>query len=295
MKINRYETLSSEQINRLHQLYDNCFDLLKMSKDNFEDTLLENDYKKVYFLAEVDNNITGYLIMVNNSIVLLIVDEAYRNNGIGSNLLREGEWEIKAKYDQINLTAPDFFLCGCPLDTKSNYSKWFEKRGFVYEYTPLDMLVDLESFEYKDEDYACSIKDVIFKKLDKESDETVSCCNGANSVEEGWGDYYSGDNDYDEAIIAVKDKEVIGGAIVTPSVLFDVSLKEAGSFGAIWVLPKYERNGVGIKLYQKALFELKNKGYKTCHISFTYRPLDLWYGKLGAKKYIEYWIGNKKL
>jgi predicted N-acetyltransferase YhbS len=154
------------------------------------------------------------------------------------------------------------------------------------------MVVDLEKFEYRDEDFTCSLEGVIFKKMNKNSDEMASCYNGANSVENGWGEYYKGDS---EAIISVKDKEVIGGALVIPAILFDISLKGTGSFGVIWVLDKYRNKGVGIKLYQKALFELKNKGYKICHIYYTYKPLDLWYGKLGAEKYIEYWIGTKKL
>jgi predicted N-acetyltransferase YhbS len=293
VEIKRYEVLNSAQLNIVHELYNNSFDLLKISKVNFDKRLLGNEYKKIYFLAEINNDIKGYLIIVNNSIVLLIVDELYRNKGIGSKLLSNGEREIKEKYDQINLVAPDFFLCGCPLDTKSSYYKWFEKRGFIYEWTPFDMTVDLENFKYKDEDYSCSFEDVIFKKLDKESDEMALCCNGANSVGEGWGNYYYGDDN--EGIIAVKENEVIGGSLIINSFLFDMSLKETGSFGVIWVLPKYEGNGIGIKLYQKALFELKNKGYKICHIYYTYKPLDLWYGKLGAKKYIEYWIGSKKL
>jgi GNAT superfamily N-acetyltransferase len=293
VEIKRYEALNSAQLNIVHELYNNSFDLLKISKVNFNKRLLENEYKKIYFLAEINNDIKGYLITVNNSIVLIIVNELYRNKGIGSKLLSNGEWEIKEKYDQINLVAPDFFLCGCPLDTKSSYYKWFEKRGFIYEWTPFDMIVDLENFEYKDEEYSCSIEDVIFKRLDKESAEMALCCNGANSVGEGWGNYYYGNDN--EGIIAVKENEVIGGALIITSFLFDMSLKETGSFGVIWVLPKYERNGIGTKLYQKALFELKNKGYKFCHIYYTYRPLDLWYGKLGAKKYIEYWIGSKKL
>jgi len=293
MEIKRYDTINSFQLSIIHKLYNNSFDLLKVSEVNFKKRLLENKYNKIYFLAETENAIIGYLIMVNNSIVLLIVDEPYRNKGVGSQLLSNGELEIKGKYDQINLFAPDFFLCGCPFDIKSSYYKWFENKGFVYEWTPFDMIVDLENFEYKDEDYFCSLKDVIFKKLDKDSDEMKSCYNGANSIEEGWGDYYCGDDT--EGIIAVKDKEVIGGAIISSSFLFDMSLKETGSFGVIWVLEKYEKNGIGTKIYQKALYELKNKGYKICHIYCTYKPLDLWYGKLGAKKYIEYWIGNKKL
>jgi predicted N-acetyltransferase YhbS len=294
MEIKRKEVLNSAQLSIIYKLYNNSFDLLKISKENFDKRLLENEYKKIYFLAEINNNIIGYLIIVNNSIVLLIVDESHRNKGIGSKLLSNGEQAIKEKYNQINLVAPDFFLCGCPIDTKSSYYKWFEKRNFVYEWTPFDMIVDLEKFEYKDKDYSCSLEGVIFKKLDKNNnDEMVSCCNGANSIGEGWGNYYYGDDN--KGIIATKDNEVIGGALVSSSFLFDMSLKETGSFGVIWVLKKYEKNGIGIKLYQKALLELKNNGYKICYIYYTYKPLDLWYGKLGAKKYIEYWIGSKKI
>ena len=129
IEIKRYETLNSAQLNIIHELYNNSFDLLKISKDNFDKKLLENEYKKIYYLAEFKNDLIGYLIIVNNSIVLLIVDELYRNKGIGSKLLSIGESGIKEKYGQINLVAPDFFLCGCPFDTKSSYYKWFEKRG----------------------------------------------------------------------------------------------------------------------------------------------------------------------
>ena len=293
IKIKRYETLNSAQLCIIHELYNNSFDLLKISRFNFDKKLLENEYKKIYFLAEIKNGVIGYLIIVNNFIVLLIVDDLYRNKGIGSKLLSIGESVIKGKYAQINLVAPDFFLCGCPLDAKSCYYKWFEKRGFIYEWTPFDMIVNLEDFQFREEEYSCSLEDVIFKKLDKESDDMASCCYGANCVGEGWGSYYYYENN--EGIIAFKDNKVIGGALIINSILFNMSLKDTGSFGVIWVLPEYEKKGIGIKLYQKGLFELKSKGYKYCHIYYTYKPLDVWYGKLGAKKYIEYWIGSKKL
>ena len=45
-------------------------------------------------MAEFKNKIIGYLIIVNNSIVLLIVDDLCRNKGIGSKLLSIGESEI---------------------------------------------------------------------------------------------------------------------------------------------------------------------------------------------------------
>jgi GNAT superfamily N-acetyltransferase len=202
-----------------------------MTKDNFIKRLFWNDHQKLYFIAETDKDIIGYLIIINNSILLLIVDEKYRHKGLGSELLRKGEQEIKTKYEKIDLVAPDCFLCGVPFDTKSSYYKWFENRGFIHDWTSFDMTVDLENFAYKEKDFSCSLDGTIFKKLGKTKDEVMSCYNGANNVEDGWGEYYLQDNI--EAIIAVKDKEVIGGVIVPSFCIFDESLKDAGSFGVI--------------------------------------------------------------
>jgi predicted N-acetyltransferase YhbS len=153
------------------------------------------------------------------------------------------------------------------------------------------MVVDLEKFSHRAEDFSCAVDNLVIKKLEKNDDEVMSCYTGANSVEDGWGEYFLGGNV--EAIIAVKGKEVIGGVLVPSLFLFDGSLKGAGSFGVLWVLDKYINKGVGMKLYSSSLLELKKRCYKICHIGYTY--LDAWYGKLGAKKYIDYWIGGKDL
>ena len=291
LDIKKYETIDQDQINILHYLYNNSFDLVKMTKDNFVKRLYWNNIKKIYYLAEINNVVIGYLIIVNNSILLLIVDEKHKNKGIGSNLLQKAEEEIKKYYDKINLVAPDCFLCGVPMDSKSNYHKWFEKKGFVYDWTPFDMTVDLEKYLYKEEDIWCNLDGTEFKWLERNSDELLSCYNSVNETENGWGEYYIKDNI--EAIIAIKDKEVIGGVIVPSYCIFDESLKETGSFGVIWVHKKFRDKGIGMKLYHKSLYELKKRGYKICHIGYTY--LDAFYSTLGGKKYINYWIGEKKI
>lgn len=90
------------------------------------------------------------------------------------------------------------------------------------------------------------------------------------------------------------DNQVIGGIIIQQDeCIFNESLKNCGHFGLLWVLPEYRNKGIGTQLCRHALIELKKNGFKMCHIGYTY--LDKWYGKLGAKKYINYWIGNKKL
>jgi len=78
LQIKKYETIDQDQINMLHYLYNNSFDLVKMTKDNFVKRLFWNNIKKIYYIAEINNVVIGYLIIVNNSILLLIVDEKHK-------------------------------------------------------------------------------------------------------------------------------------------------------------------------------------------------------------------------
>jgi hypothetical protein len=43
VEIRRYEVLNPAQLNMVHELYNNSFDLLKISKVNFNKRLLENE------------------------------------------------------------------------------------------------------------------------------------------------------------------------------------------------------------------------------------------------------------
>jgi predicted N-acetyltransferase YhbS len=289
IKITQQNIPDSIQLTIMHSLYNNCFDLLKMTERNFIDRLAKNDKNKTYFIAEIDNQIVGYSIVAGNAITLLIVSEIHRNEGIGSILLEKAEEKIKKEYDSIELVSSDYILCGVPFDTKSSYYKWFENKGFAHNWTACDMTVDLKKFSSEGVSY--SSDNIVFKKLHTD-DEIESCYNGADSVEKGWGRFFAEENT--NAIIAIKGEEVIGGIIVSPyRCLFDESIKDAGTIGALWVLKEYRKKGMGMELYCDALIELKKEGCNICHIGYTY--LESWYGKLGAKKYIDYWIGSKKI
>lgn len=291
MTICRYDTLTPDQIDKIFALYNNSFELVKIKKSKFINRLFDNDHKKIYFIAELCKDIIGYSIIIRNSIFLLIVNETYRNKGIGIKLLEISEQEIKKEgYDEIGLISPNYLFCGVPMDIKSSYYKWFEHRGFVYDWTSFDMIVDLENLPYTTNETKYSLDNVIFKKLS--TDEIESCSKGADIVQEGWGQYFLVENV--NALVAKIHNQVIGGIVVHQSeCIFNESLKNCGHFGALWVLNEYRNKGIGMQLCQRALIELKETGFKMCHIGYTY--LDKWYGKLGAKKYINYWIGNKRL
>jgi GNAT superfamily N-acetyltransferase len=170
-------------------LYNNSFELVKTKKSRFINRLLENNNKKIYFIVELCKDIIGYSIIIKNSLFLLIVDEAYRNKGIGSKLLEISEQEIKKEgYNEIKLISPNYIFCGVPMDIKSNYYKWFEQRGFLYDWTSFDMIIDLENLSYTANEEKCSLDDVILKKLS--TCEIESCSKGSDIVQKGWGQYF---------------------------------------------------------------------------------------------------------
>ena len=291
MEIKHYNKLYQNQTEKIHELYNKSFELLKIPKEKFVNRLININNKHFFLLAEKNNKIQGFLIAINNSIALIITDEKYRNRGIGSSLLTEAEKLIKKNYSELDLGSAELCLCGVPMDTKSDYHSWFINRGYEHDWNPIDMLMDLDAFEYSEKNHPCTLVGTIFKKLESE-EEKKSCYKGADSVIKGWGEFYKGENT--DAIIAVKDNIVLGGILVSSSLLFSESFKNTGSINALWTLEKYRKHGIGMNLYQRSLNEVKKRGLKYCHLYYTYRPLDQYYGKTGAKICLEYWRGTKK-
>jgi predicted N-acetyltransferase YhbS len=293
LPVREYQIVNDQQILTMWRMYNDSFDLIKTGLEMFKERLCINMGDTVCFIHEKDNQIVGFSIVNKNAILLLIVHEKYRNRGIGGDLLKLSENKIGLKYSTVSLVGSDsYIVCGVPMDTKSDYHEWFERRGFIHDWTSFDMIVDLLEFEPKEEFFTCSDGAVIFRKRTEDPPEKELCYQGAEGVQRGWGKYFLEDGV--NAEIALKDNRVIGGNIIKHSdCIFNVSIEGSCHFGLIWVAEEWRNRGIGIKLYQDALIELKSAGYKTCHIGYTY--LDAWYGKCGAKIYIHYWIGNKQL
>ena len=170
-----------------------------------------------------------------------------------------------------------------------DYHTFFMRRGYLEKWVCFDMVIDLSKYNR-------------IPELDNKDDNIIIRPHRNDRVDiekivifgdtvDKWGQYYKEASD---VIVAEFKGEIVGAIIMDPdNCMFPLSLKGAGTIACLGVLKEYREHGIGMKLCQEAFSRLKDAGCKTCHIGYTW--LDWWYGKLGAVKYINYWIAEKTI
>ena len=105
------------------------------------------------------------------------------------------------------------------------------------------------------------------------------------SVDEEWVQYFSEDS---SIYCGFKDGEIACFCLVdfdAECILSDENSKVA-SIGCVGTVPKFRRNGYGLKMVENATLISKEKG---CNKSFIHQThLEGWYGKLGYKTVIKF-------
>lgn len=270
-------------------LYNKTFPNLQTDEEIFTERLMIENGSYIFEHRE-DSILVGFSVVNDDGILLLCVDDKYRNKGIGTDLLKKSEDHILKNYNEIHLgvSKNNYLLCGIPMNRFTDSHSFFVKNGYAEDWISFDMIIDLSKYNRIPElDYNDDEIIIRHRRDDLEDIENAVKC---GDMIDGWGDDYRNASDL---IVAEVDGKIIGAVIVDSDYcMFPKSLKGAGSFGCIGVLDEYRNRGVGMKLCQEALLILKDKGCHTCHIGYTY--LDWWYGKLGAVKYTDYWKGTKK-
>ncbi len=277
------------KISEMLSIYNRSFPKLQTDEATFSEHLMLDQGSRV-FDYRIGNVLVGYSVVNADGILLLCVDPAYRKQGIGSHLLHRSEAYISKSYDLIQLgcSKDTYLLCGVPMDDDCDSHEFFQRRGYTECWISCDMIVDLRTYDRRPEldnnDPHITIRQ---RRNDPEEiRKTIQCAD----IIDGWGEYFKNAS---EVILAEADGEIIGLVIVETESLFPVSLKGAGTLACLGVIEAYRKHGVGMRLCQEALSRLKESGCDMCHIGYTY--LDRWYGKLGAKKYISYWMGEKRV
>lgn len=276
-------------ISELLKLYNESFLRLKTTAAIFAERLSINSGSKIITVSS-ENELFGYSVVNADGILLLCVKKQYRNKGIGSALMKKSENIIKENYQAIKLGASQsgYLLVGVPLDDEQDFHAFFEKRGYHETWVSYDMVIDLRKFIRKPELDNADETVIIRKRLDTDEDRFAAKKCG-DAIKEGWGNIYESASNL---LVAEKCGEIIGAVTVEPEYcLFPHLLNNAGSFGCLGVREDYQKQGIGMKLCQDALCELKASGCDICHIGYTW--LDWWYGKLGAEKFVHYWMGEK--
>lgn len=213
----------------------------------------------------------GVIYIKENRIIFIGVAEKYRRKGIGKKLLTKAENHIKnSGYDRIGAGG---FIAGIA----HTGIDFFTAMGYEKGGDGVEMGMDLIDFSS-----ALPETGITYDFLTGRHDELIKA---VAEVDEDWIQYFEeGCNAY----CGFKNGEIACFCLVdfdAECILSDESSKIV-SIGCVGTVPKYRRNGYGLKMVDYATAISKEKG---CNKGFIHQThLESWYGKLGYKTVIKF-------
>lgn len=264
-----------------------------------------------------DGKLVGFAIVNKNTILLLIVDKSYRNQGIGTKLLDKCEQSIISKgYDKVILGVGfDYLMPGVPTSEKytnschenldslvnDNASSFFKKRGYYHswgECNCFDMKMSLIKFVKNENSIGDTINGINYRWATIEDlEDIIECSDDACQYQdEKFSKYYRNEKLYDEnnnqrVLVAIKNNKIVGTLIVS----IETERKDLGCVGCTCVSFKETHQGIGTNMVRLGTKYLKDIGLKNASLSYTYTGLDKLYGDSGYEISTYYFMGEKKL
>jgi ribosomal protein S18 acetylase RimI-like enzyme len=241
------------------------------------------------------DKLIGVSVINGNVILLLCVDEAFQNRGIGSDLLRLSEAYIaRGNYEKITLGAGnDYIMPGVPMN--GGAERFFERRGYVNswgENGSFDMILELENFTYNEHSIGDIIDEITYRRASPaDMDNVVKC---ARDADISFMQYYAEKSLYDEnsttlVLIAAKNDEVLGAVMVG----IEVDFKGIGTLACTATVHKHRGRGIATNMVLIGTKHMKDMGLGRAFLSFTYAEILGMYGRAGYKIYMEYFMGEK--
>lgn len=283
-------------------------ELFDIYKRNFLNNIREE--KKVKEILSNENNyiiekrendkLIAVSVINNNTILMLCVDNNYRNKGIGAKLLKKSEeYVINKGYDKINIGAGfDYLLPGVPM-TQENIT-FFTKRGYYHSWGSdecFDMDMELNDFKHLEHNIGDKINDIYYRfaTID-DMDNIIKCAISACIYQdEKFDKYYNSPSLYNEknnqrVLIGLKNKEVVGAIIIS----IETEGENIGSVGCTCVRAEYMHQKIGTNMVMLGTKYLRDIGLKYGHLGYTYTGLDKMYGYSGYKITTKYMMAEKK-
>ena len=274
-----------------------------------------NNKDNIVFERREDNNLIGCVIVNKNTILLLVVDEEYRNKGIGSSLLEECEnIIINNGYNNIVLGVGfDYLMPGVPTSKKyvssvhenldpmvnDDASTFFEKRGYIHSWKDcncFDMKMKLSDFNQNEYSIGDTINNIYYRWANIDDlDEIIKCADDACQYQdEKFSKYYNNKDLYNEnnnqrVLVAIKDNKIVGTLIVS----IETEGKDLGSVGCTCVSFNETHQKIGTNMVKLGTKYLKDIGLKNASLSYTYSGLDKLYGASGYEISCYYMMGEK--
>lgn len=273
--------------------------------------IIGNKENKIIEERNTENQLIGVSVIHKNTILLLCVEESYRNQGIGSRLLKESEEAImSAGYDEVTVgVGEDYLMPGVPTsmryvpseneyldkDVNEDASRFFEKRGYVHSWdcNCFDMKFPLCEFDKEEYSIGDAMDGICYRLATGEDMAGITECTDAACEE--FTRYYQDayiytENDSSRVLIAMDGARVVGTLMVDMD-------KESGlgSVGCTAVHPDYQGRHIAVNMVTLGTKYLKDAGMKEAYLSYTYSGLDHMYGYAGYKIFVYFMMAKKKL
>ena len=272
--------------------------------DNHDNIIIEKRNKK--------EELIGVSIINKNTILMLCVEEKYRNKGIGTYLLNESEKIIKNNgYNEIKVGVGfDYLAPSVPTSKRyydseneklysglnNNSSDFFEKRGYIHSWdcNCFDMFLPLKEFDKKDYSIGSVINGILYRWATKDDLNKIIKC--VDDAEESFTKYYKNEKLYrktnnQRVLIALKDDEVVGTLIVSK----ETEAKDLGCVGCTTVKHSCRGKHIGVNIVIVGTKYLKDIGLTNANLSYTYTGMDHMYGYSGYKISCYYMMARKKI
>lgn len=277
--------------------------------------IINNEGNTIFEKRNSHNELIGCAIVHQNAILLLVVDETYRNRGIGSELLKQCEETIlDSGYDHAVLGVGfDYLMPGVPTSKKyaesvhenlcpevnDQASTFFEKRGYEHSWKTcncFDMKMSLNQFEDLNEAIGDTINGITYRwAMINDLEGILACADDACQYQdEKFSVYYRNPDLYEtdhrqKVLAAVKNNTIVGALIVS----VETEGKDLGSVGCTCVSFQESHQGIGTTLVRLGTKYLKDIGLSKAALSYTYTGLDKMYGAAGYEISTYYFMGEK--
>ena len=204
--------------NEIYEMYKINFPYINREEKTAR-SIIDNDKNIVFEKRNSNNELIGCAIVNDNAILLLVVDEKYRNIGIGTELLNKCERTIVENgYDKVVLGVGfDYLMPGVPTSKKytesvhenlkpevnDNASTFFEKRGYNHSWEKcncFDMQMSLDNIKGSNNTLGDTINGITFRWATKDDmDSIVECADDACQYQdEKFSKYYTNPKLYEE-------------------------------------------------------------------------------------------------
>lgn len=285
-----------------------------------EKTLIEiinNENNYIIKKKNEKDELIGCAIVNRNTIILLVIDKEYRNQGIGTELLNKCEEYIKENnYEKIVLGVGfNYLMPGVPTsdkevesyneniisDVTNTASNFFKKKGYVHSWGDcncFDMKMNLNDFTQNEYSIGDTINEVTYRwATPNDIEDIVKCCDDACQYQdEKFSKYYINKKLYDsnsnqKVLVAVKNNKIVGTLIVS----IETEGKDLGCVGCTCVMFSETHQKIGTNLVKLGTKYLKDIGLKKANLSYTYSGLDKLYGASGYMISTYYFMGEKNI